>query len=182
VVVAGGQELGHLLEAGSQGSPGAGGQLQDQVGAGPGRRGPGLVEGAGQGQEGLPGAGQAGGAAAGQGGAGMDDDPGGAEAARLGQGGRDHLAGPFPGDRAGAGEVDQVGRVDEQGAEPGLLQAGPEAFVGGRVERGRGPAAGVGGEHLERLAAGGEGVADGPVQAAGDRDVGADAHVRAGWG
>jgi hypothetical protein len=70
--------------------------------------------------------------------------------------------------------------VDEQRAEPGLGQVGPEALVGGRVDRRRRPAAGVGHEHLEGLAAGGDGVARRLVEAAGDRDVGPDAHVRTG--
>jgi hypothetical protein len=154
--------------------PGAGGQLQDQVGT------LGCRDGVGQGQQGLPGGGQAGRPAAGQGRPGVDDHSGGPDGGRLGQGGRDHLTGPLPGDRAGAGEVDQVGGVDEQRAEPGRVQVGPEPLVGGRVDRGRSPAAGVGHEHLQRLAADGHGVADRPRQAAGDRHMRPDAHVRAG--
>jgi hypothetical protein len=173
VVVAGGQQLGHLVEPGGQRAPGRGGQLQDQAGAG---------DGVGQGQQRLPGAGQTGGPPAGQGLAGVDDHPGGSDGGRLGQGGRDHLAGPLPGGRVGAGEVDQVGGVHEQRAQPGVGDLGPEPLVGGRVDRRRGPAAGVGHEHLQRLAADGPGVADRLEQAAGDRDMGPDAHVRAGSG
>ena len=67
--------------------------------------------------------------------------------------------GPLPGERGGAGEADQVGRMDEQRAQLSLVQVGPEALVARRVDRWRGPAAGVD-EHLERLAAGVAGVAD----------------------
>ena len=70
--------------------------------------------------------------------------------------------------------------MDEQRAEPGLGQVGPEAIVGGRVEEGDGPPTGVGHEHLQRLAAGVPRVPDRPAQPAGDRHMRLDAHVRTG--